>query len=73
MSPNYDKNKGGAITTEGESNVSARAGVIRGAQPGPHQANPEGASGYRAGSESTVTGNPPEAQEVSNYPQTTTG
>ena len=68
MSP-IDKNIGGALTTEGGSNVSGRAGVIRGAQPGPHQANPEGASGYRAGSGSTVTGNPPKAQEVSNYPR----
>ena len=67
MSP-IDKNIGGALTTEGGSNVSGRAGVIRGAQPS-HQANPEGASGYRAGSGSTVTGNPPEAQEVSSYPR----
>ena len=68
MSP-INKSIGGALTTEGESNVSGRAGVIKGAQPGPYQANPEGASGYQAGSRSTATGNPPEAQEVSNYPK----
>ena len=69
MSPTNNKSIGGALTTEGGSNVSGRAGVIRGAQPGPHQANPEGASGYRAGSGSTSTGNPPEAQGVSQYRQ----
>ena len=60
---------GGALTTVGESNVSGKAGVIRGAQPGPHQANPEGASGFQAGSRSTAAGNSPEAQGVSQYPQ----
>ena len=69
MSPTNNKSIGGALTTEGVSNVSGRAGVIRGAQPGPHQANPEEASGYRAGSGSSSTGNPPEAQGVSQYPQ----
>ena len=59
MSPINDKSIGGALTTEGGSNVSGRAGVIRGAQPGPHQANPDGVSGYRAGSWSTVTGSTP--------------
>ena len=68
MSPT-NKSIGGALTTEGGSNVSGSAGVIRGAQSGPHQANRQGASVYRAGSGSTVTGNPPEAQEVSNYPR----
>ena len=58
---------GGALTTEGESNVSCKAGVIRGAQLGPHQVNPEEASCYRAGSGSMVTGNTPEAQEVSHF------
>ena len=67
MSPINNKSIGGAVTTEGGSNVSGRAGVIRGAQPGPHQANPEGASGYQAGSGSTVTGGTPEAQEVSHF------
>ena len=69
MSPTNNKSMGGALTTEGGSNVSDRAGVISSAQPGPHQANPEGASGYQAGSRSTDTGNPPEAQGVSQYPQ----
>ena len=50
MSPIDNKSIGSALATEGGSNVSVRAGVIRGAQPGPRQANPEGASGYRAGS-----------------------
>ena len=69
MSLTNNKSIGGALTTEGGSNVSGRAGVIRGAQPGLHQANPDGASGYQAGSRSTVTGSSPEAQGVSQYPQ----
>ena len=68
MSP-INKSIGGALTTEGESNVSGKAGVIRCAQSGPHQAKPEGASGYQAGSWSTVTGSTPEAQEVSRFPR----
>ena len=72
MSP-MEKSIGSAPTTEGGSNVSGRTGVIRGAQPGPHQANPEGASGYRAGSGSTVTGGTPEAQEVSHFPRQAQG
>ena len=68
MSP-INKNIGGALTTEGERNVSGRACVIRGAQPGPYQANPEGASGYQASSRSMATGNSHEAQEVSDYPK----
>ena len=73
MSPINDKSIGGALTTEGGSNVSGKAGVIRGVQPGPHQANPEGASGYQAGSWSTVTGSTPEAQEVSHFPRQSQG
>ena len=46
-----------------------RSASSGGAQPGPHQANAEGASGYQAGSRSTATGNLPEAQGVSQYPQ----
>ena len=64
-----DKSIGGALTTEGGSNVSGRAGVIKGAQPFPRQANAEGASGYRAGSGSTITGGTLEAQEVSHFPK----
>ena len=67
ITPSPNKTIGGALTTEGESNVSGRAGVIRDAQPGPHQANPEGASGYQAGSRSMATGNSPEALGVSQY------
>ena len=74
MSPMNNKSISGALTTEGGSNVPGRAGVIRGAQPGPHQANPEGASGYCwAGSGSTVTGRTPEAQEVSHFPRQAQG
>ena len=69
MSPITNKTIGGALTTEGESNVSGRAGVIRGAKPVPYQANPEAASGYQASSRSTATGNSPEAQGVSHYPR----
>ena len=72
MSP-MDKSIGGALTTGGGSNVSGRAGVIRDAQPGFHQANPEGACGYQAGSGSTVTGGTPEAQEVSHFPRQAQG
>ena len=73
MSPINNKSIRGALTTEGGSNVSGRAGVIRGAQPGSHQANPEGASGYQAGSRSTGTGGIPEAQEVSHFPRQVQG
>ena len=73
MSPTNNKSIGGALTTESGSNVSGRAGVIRGAQPGPHQANPEGVSGYRAGSGSTTSGGTPEAQEVSHFPRQAQG
>ena len=69
MSPTNNKSIGGALTKESGSNVSGRAGVIRGAQPGPHKANPEGVSGYRAGSGSTTSGGTPEAQEVSHFPR----
>ena len=62
MSPINDKTIGGALTTEGGSNVSGKVGVMRGALPGPYQANPEGASGYQAGSRSKATGSTPEAQ-----------
>ena len=69
MSPINNKTIGNALTTKSESNVSGKVGVIRGAQSGPHQANPKGASGYQAGSRSKATGNSPETQEVSQYPQ----
>ena len=68
MSP-INKTIGGALTTECESNVLGKVGVIRGAQTGPYQANPVGASGYQAGSWSKVTGSSPEDQGVSHYPQ----
>ena len=69
MSPINNKTIGSALTTDGESNVSGRTGVIRAAQPGPYHVNPEGASGYQAGSRSTATGNSPEAPGVSHYPR----
>ena len=68
MSPT-NKSIGCALTTEGESNVSGRAGVIRGAQPGPHQANPRKSQWLPGWLRVTVTGNPPEAQEVSHFPR----
>ena len=55
MSPTNNKSIGGALTIESGSNVSGRVGVNRGAQPGPHQANPEGVSVSQAGSGSTAT------------------
>ena len=62
---------GGALTQECESNVSGRAGVFRGAQPGldiePNQTNNEGVSGFQAGSLFNATSNSHEAQGVSQY------
>ena len=73
MSPINNKSIGGALTTESGSNVSGRAGVNRGAHPGPHQANFEGVSGYRAGSGSTTSGGTPKAQEESHFPRQAQG
>ena len=67
MPSTTNKTIGGALTTECEGNVLGRAGVIRGAQPGPCQANPEGVSGSHAGSQSNVTGDLHEVQMESQY------
>ena len=73
MSPIINKSIGGALTTESGSNVSGRAGVNRGAQPGPHQANPEGVSGSQAGSGSKVAADLHEVQIENQFPQEAQG
>ena len=73
MSPISNKSIGGALTTESGSDVSGRAGVIRGAQPGPHQANPEGVSGSQAGSRSKASVDLHEVQIENQLPQEAQG
>ena len=55
------------------SKVSGRVGVNRGAQPGPHQANPEGVSGSQAGSGSTATRDLHEVQIENQFPREAQG
>ena len=73
MYPINNKSIGGALTTESGSNVSGRAGVNRGAQPGPHQANPEGVSGSQAGSGSTASVDLHEVQIENQFPREAQG
>ena len=73
MSPINNKSIGGALTTESGSNVSGRAGVDRGEQPGPHQANPEGVSGSQAGSGSTASVDLHEVQIENQFPREAQG
>ena len=71
--PFINKTIGGALTTECEGNVSGRAGVIRGAQPGPHQANPEGVSGSHTGCRSKATVDLHEVQIENQFPREAQG
>ena len=73
MSPISNKSIGGALTRESGSNVSGRAGVNRGAQPGPHQANPEGVSGSQAGSGSKASVDLHEVQIENQFPREAQG
>ena len=73
MSPKKNKSIGGALTIESGSNVSGRVGGNRGAQPGPHQANPEGVSVSQAGSGSTATRDLHEVQIENQFPREAQG
>ena len=73
MPSSKNKTIGGALTTECEGNVSGRAGVIRGAQPDPHQAQPEGVSGSQAGSRSKATVDLHEVQIENQFPREAQG
>ena len=59
------------------SNISGRAGVSRGAQPGPgiapNQAILGGVSGFQADFRFKAIGNSPHAQGVSHYPKEAQG
>ena len=60
MSPTRNNTIGDALTQESGGKVSDRAGISRGAQPGPgiapNQVNPEVVSGSQAVSRSNATG-----------------
>ena len=73
MSPINNKSIGGALTIESGSNVTGRVGVNRGAQPGPHQANPERVSGSQAGSGSTASVDLHEVQIENQFPREAQG